>query len=248
MIADMTTPKENANRFSTTHWSLLAQAADNADPMSRAALEALCRRYWFPLYAFVRREGHGEHDAQDLTQAFFARLLEKKGLGDVDPKRGKFRSFLLAALRHFLSNARDFAKAAKRGGGQAILSLDFTQAEARYALEPASFMTPEKLFHRRWALEMLQEVMRRLQDEWAAPGKREFFAAIEDWISGGEPTQTYAEVAAELDMTEGAVKTAVHRLRRRYRELLRQEIAQTVADPSAVDDEIRQLFAAVQGM
>jgi RNA polymerase sigma factor (sigma-70 family) len=243
----MTTSKRNANQFSTTHWSLLAQAADKADPMSKAALEALCRRYWFPLYAFVRRDGHGEHDAQDLTQAFFAQLLEKNGLRDIDPQRGKFRSFLLAALRHFLSNARDFAKAAKRGGGKAVLSLDFTQAEARYAVESASFLTPEKLFHRRWALELLQAVLRRLQDEWGAPGKREFFTEVEDWITGGEPARTYADVAAALDMTEGAVKTAVHRLRRRYRELLRDEIAQTVADPGAVDDEIRQLFAALQG-
>jgi RNA polymerase sigma-70 factor (ECF subfamily) len=247
MIAGMTMPDGPRNHFSTTHWSLLAQAADKADPMSQAALEELCRRYWFPLYAFVRRQGHNEHDAQDLTQAFFARLLGTDDLRAVDPERGKFRSFLLAALRHFLANARDFAKAAKRGGGQTVLSLDFMQAEARYAREAASHLTPEKLFHRRWALEMLQSVLRRLREEWAEPGKQEFFAAVEDWVSGGEPTRTYADVAAELDMTEGAVKTAVHRLRRRYRDLLREEIGQTVADPEAVEDEIRELFAALQG-
>jgi RNA polymerase sigma factor (sigma-70 family) len=242
----MTNPTGNPDRFSTTHWSLLARAADKADPLSPAALETLCRRYWFPLYAFVRREGHGEHDAQDLTQAFFAQVLEKNGLNDLDPRRGRFRSYLLAALKHFLSNARDFAKAAKRGGGKTILSLDFDQAEARYALDSASFLTPEKVFHRRWALETLQAVLRRLREEWIALGKREFFAAVEDWITGDEPARTHAEVAAQLHMTEGAVKTAVHRLRRRYRELLREEIAETVADPSSVDEEIRDLFAALR--
>jgi RNA polymerase sigma-70 factor (ECF subfamily) len=247
MIAGMTMAKGNSNQFSTTHWSLLAQAADKADPMSKTALETLCRRYWFPLYAFVRREGHNEHDAQDLTQAFFASLLGKEELRDVDPKRGKFRSFLLAALRHFLSNARDFAKAAKRGGGKTLLSFDFNRAETCYADESATHLTPEKLFHRRWALELLRTVLQRLRDEWATPDKREFFAAVEDWITGAEPSRTYAEVAAAQDMTEGAVKTAVHRLRRRYRDLLREEIGHTVADPGAVDDEIRELFAALQG-
>lgn len=243
----MTGPHQDAEQFSTTHWSVVMQAGDKRHPAAAIALEALCQRYWFPLYAFVRREGHDDHDAQDLTQAFFARFLEKDYLGDVDRNRGKFRAFLLASMRHFLSNAWDYTKAAKRGGGQATLNLDFSQAEDRYSREPATHWTPEKLFHRRWALAALQAVLDRLQAEWDAPGRREFFAVAKDWISGSEPTRTYAEVAVDFDMTEGAVKNAIHRLRRRYRELLRQEIAQTVAEPGDVDEEIQQLFAALQG-
>lgn len=235
------------DRFSTTHWSMVVQAGDRAHPAAARALEALCRRYWFPLYAFVRREGHGEHDAQDLTQEFFAAFLATDSLRGVDPGRGRFRAYLLASLKHFLSNARDRARAAKRGGGKAALSLDFAKAEDRYAAEPAVEWTPEMLFHRRWALETLQAVLERLQSEWDEPGRREFFAAVEGWIAGDVPTRTHAQVADEFDMTEGAVKTAVHRLRRRYRDLLRQEIGQTVADPADVDEEIRDLFAALKG-
>lgn len=247
MIVPMTVPKK-ADQFSTTHWSVVMQAGDKRHPEAMMALEALCRRYWFPLYAFVRREGYDDHDAQDLTQAFFARFLEKEYLRDVDRSRGKFRCFLLASMRHFLANARDHAKAQKRGGGQSPLTLDFSQAEDRYSQEPATHWTAEKLFHRRWTLVTLQAVLERLEAEWDTPGRREFFATAKDWLAGSAPTRSYAEVAADFDMTEGAVKNAIHRLRRRYRELLRDEIAQTVADPSEVDEEIRQLFAALQGM
>ena len=238
--------RDKAEQFSTTHWSLVVQAGDKHHAAASQALAALCDRYWFPLYAFVRREGHGEHDAQDLTQAFFARLLEKGDLRDVDPARGRFRSFLLASVRHFLSNARDRRRTLKRGGGHAIVSCVLAGAVRRYAKEPVDRWTPEALFHRRWALEALQAVLVRLRLEWNDPGRREFFAAVEEGIAG-EPARPYAEVAEQLGMTEGAVKTAMHRLRRRYREFLREQIAETVSDPSLVDDEIRDLFAALRG-
>ena len=243
----MANKPEQGAHFSTTHWSLVVQAGDLADPAARSALETLCRRYWFPLYAFVRREGYGIHDSQDLTQAFFARFLEKDYLHQADPSRGRFRSFLLASLRHFLANDRDYAKAAKRGGGGTVLSLDFSQAEDRYLHEPDTDWTAEKLFHRRWALELLQTVMDRLRAEWATEERRAFFLAVQTFLSGTDPTRTYAEVAHELETTEGSVKTAVHRLRRRYRELLREEIAHTVTEPEQIEEEIRQLFDALQG-
>jgi RNA polymerase sigma-70 factor (ECF subfamily) len=233
--------------FSTTHWSVILSAGSERREDARQSLEALCGRYWFPLYAFVRREGYSEQDAQDLTQAFFARFLEKDYLHDVDRSRGRFRSFLLASLRHFLANARDHARAAKRGGGRAPLPLDFSQAEGRYQNEPASNWTPENLFHRRWALELLQLVLRRLEHEHPEPDSRRFFLAVEDIISGGEGTRGYAEIARDFDMTEGAVKSAVHRIRRRYKELLRDEIAQTVAAPEQIDEELSQLLAALRG-
>lgn len=247
MIAPMT-GSHKVDQFSTTHWSVVMQAGDKRHPDAMMALEALCRRYWFPLYVFVRREGYDDHDAQDLTQAFFARFLEKDYLRDVDRTRGKFRCFLLASMRHFLANARDHDMAVKRGGGQVPLTLDFSEAEDRYSQEPAIHWTAEKLFHRRWTLATLQVVLVRLEAEWDSPGRRDFFATAKDWLAGSDPTRSYAEVAADFNMTEGAVKNAIHRLRRRYRELLREEIAQTVADPSEVDEEIRQLFAALQGM
>ena len=233
-------------QFSTTHWSLVIRAADKRHPAADRALAALCERYWFPLYAFVRREGHNEHDAQDLTQAYFARLLEKSDLDDVDPARGRFRSFLLASLRHFLSNVRDRERAGKRGGGRPALALDFFDAESRYVRELAEQWSPESLFHRRWALETLSAALTRLRGEWNEPDRHELFVAVEDAITGDE-ARTHADIAAQFEMTEGAVKTAVHRLRRRYRELLREEIAQTVADPADVDEEIRDLFAALRG-
>lgn len=232
--------------FSTTHWSLIVQTG--ATPTSaRRALEELCRRYWFPLYAFVRRAGHSEHEAQDLTQAFFARFLEKDYLHDVDRSRGKFRSFLLASLRHFLANAHDHARADKRGGDRIAFTLDFTRAEDRYLREPVEHWTPDKLFQRRWALEVLHAVLERLRAEWDQGDRRDFFQAVVNHVTGEAPQPAYAEVAVAFGMSEGAVKTAVHRLRRRYRHLLQEEISQTLADPSEVDEEIKQLFAALRG-
>ncbi len=235
-----------AGRFATTHWSLVLGAGRRGSTASRRALATLCESYWFPLYAFVRREGYSAPDAQDLTQEFFARLLEKKYLAVVDPRRGRFRSFLLAAMKHFLAHERDRAKAKKRGGGRRILSLDFPSAESRYNLDPADELTPERLYERRWALALLEQVLKRLRDEHAAAGKLALFERLKEFLTGAKGSQSYQQIADELAMTEGAIKVAVHRLRRRYRELLEEEIAQTVAGPEEVEDERRALLAAVR--
>ncbi len=223
---------------------LAAAGTDNSH--GREALARLCQIYWYPLYAFVRRQGHTPHDAQDLTQEFFARLLEKDSLGDVDRSKGKFRSFLLAALKHFLSKEWARAKALKRGGGRAPVPLDTTGAENRYRREPEDNATPEKLFERRWALTLLDQVLTRLSEDYAATGKRALFEQLQGCLTGDRHLLPYAEHAARLGVSEGAVKVSVHRLRQRYRRLLRDEIAQTVATPAEIDDEIRQLFAALE--
>jgi len=231
--------------FTTTHWSVVLSARKRKSPQSERALAALCETYWFPLYAYVRRSGYSSHDAQDLTQDFFAQLLEKDFLKDVDHRRGKFRSFLLAALKHYLGHQRERARAKKRGGGRAPFSLDFNDAENRYHLEPQDPATPERLYQRRWALTLLDRVVGRLEDENVRAGKAETFAGLKEFLTAGRESRPYGRVAESLGTTEGAVKVAVHRLRRRYRELLKEEIAQTVADPAEIDDELRELFAAV---
>jgi RNA polymerase sigma-70 factor (ECF subfamily) len=238
-------PAAGASRFATTHWSLVAAARDRAEPGAEEALAALCAAYWYPLYAYVRRRGHGADEAQDLTQEFFARLLEKGFLAQADRGRGHFRSFLLAACDHFLANERDRARAKKRGGGHRLLSLDWADAEGRYRVEPADELTPEKLFQRRWALTLLQEVLGRLRADFAARGKGRLFERLRGTLVGGEGTAPYREIAAELGLSEGAVKVAAHRLRQQYRDLLREEIARTVGAPEQVDEEIRELFAAL---
>ena len=232
-------------RFTTTHWSLVLAAAGAEDAHGREALAKLCQVYWYPLYAFVRRQGHDPHDAQDLTQEFFMRLLEKDYLGDVDRSKGKFRSFLLAALKHFLSKEWARAKTLKRGGGHTLVSLDTLSAEDRYRREPEDNATPERLFERRWALTLLDRVLTRLSEEYETTGKRAMFEQLQGCLTGDSDLLPYAELAARLGMTEGAVKVVVHRLRQRYRGVLREEIAQTVADPAEIDDEIRQLFSAL---
>ncbi len=209
------------------------------------ALESLCRTYWFPLYAYLRRHGYDTDQAEDHTQAFLAALLEKHGLRLVEPKRGKFRSFLLAALKHFLANERARAGAQKRGGGFKILSLDCENAEAQYALEPRDELSPEKLFERSWAMTVLDRAMIRLRAEAAAAKKQEQFDCLKTYLTASENAAAYREAAVRLKTTEGAVKVAVHRLRRRYRELLRDEIAQTVANEDQIDEEIRHLFDAL---
>jgi len=234
-----------AGRFATTHWSLVVAARDRDSPQARDALAALCATYWYPLYAFVRRQGHSADEAQDLTQEFFARLLEKDFLAAVDREKGKFRSFLLAACKHFLSNERDRARAQKRGGGNAPLSLDLDDAEARFGREPGHTLTAEKLFERRWALALLQEVLARLREEYAARDKEALFDRLRGFLVGERQPGGHAAAAAELGLSEGAVKVAVHRLRQRYRELIREEIGRTVHDPEAIGDEIRALFAAL---
>lgn len=231
--------------FTTTHWSVVLSARNGKSPHSERALAALCETYWFPLYAYLRGSGYSSHDAQDLTQDFFAQLLEKDFLKDVDDRRGKFRSFLLAALKHYLGHQRERARAKKRGGGRIPFSLDFRDAEHRYHLEPATSSTPERLYQRRWALTLLDRVVQRLEEENIRVGKAEMFTGLKEFLTAGRQSRPYREVAEALGMKEGAVKVAVHRLRRRYREILKEEIAQTVADPTEIDDELRELFAAV---
>ena len=207
------------------------------------SLSNLCNVYWYPLYAFVRRQGVSEHDAQDLTQEFFARLLAKGWLGGVDRERGRFRSWLLASMKHFLANEWDRAQAIKRGGQATLISFDDDSAEARYGREPS--VSADSLFDRRWALTLLDRVLDRLREESAQAGKLAHFDALRGALTG-EKTP-YAEIAVALETTEGAVKVAVHRLRERYRALLRAEIAETVASPSEIDDELRHLLAALSG-
>ena len=238
-------PAAGQRWFATTHWSVVLSARNRKSPQSERALADLCETYWFGLYAYVRRSGYSSHDAQDLTQEFFAQFLEKDFLKDVDHRRGKFRSFLLAALKHFLSHQRERARAKKRGGGRVPFSLDFEDAENRYRLEPEDPATPERLYQRRWALTLLDRVVQRLQDEHARAGKADWFAGLKEFLTAGRESRPYRRVAEELGMSEGAIKVAVHRLRRRYRELLKEEIAQTVADPAEIEEELCELFAAV---
>jgi len=233
-----------ARSFATTHWSLVLAAAQDRRPDAQAALATLCQTYWYPLYYYVRRRGHRPDEAQDLTQAFFAALLEKEYLRVADPERGRFRSFLLASLNHFLANEWDRARAQKRGGGK-VISMDVADAESRYSLEPADNLTAETLFERQWAMTLLDQVLTELREELARGGKQPLFDRLKGFLGGGAPGASYGQVAAELGMTEGAVKTAVHRLRRHYRRLLRARIAQTVASAEEIDDEIRHLFAAL---
>jgi RNA polymerase sigma factor (sigma-70 family) len=234
------------DRFRTTHWSLIVAAKEHESTAARAALAELCESYWYPLYAFIRRQGHSIEDARDLTQEFFARLLEKDYLGAVDREKGKFRSFLLACCKHFLANEHDRVTALKRGGGVAIRSLDCGAAEDRYREEPAHDVTPEKLFERRWALVLLQNVCARLRQEHEQAGKLKLFEHLKPFLAGDGPAVRYAEIAGALRLSSGAVKVAVHRLRRRYRELVHEEIARTVDDSALVDAEIRDLFAALE--
>lgn len=229
--------------FDATRWTLVLSAARGTrTPRAAAAMAELCGIYWYPLYAFLRRQGHNAHEAEDLTQEFFARLLATHDLEQVTPEKGKFRSFLLAAMRHFLANYYDRIHAQKRGGGQRVIALDAVAADARWRSEPAHDLTPEKLFERRWALTVLEQVLGRLEAELTADGKARLFDALKDSLTGaGEGT--YAEVGQRLGLSAGAVKVAVHRLRRRYRQLLREEIAHTVADPAEIDEEIRYLLS-----
>jgi RNA polymerase sigma-70 factor (ECF subfamily) len=230
------------DRFATTHWSMVVSAGGPCSPEASQSLAALCENYWFPLYAFVRRAGHSAEDAQDLTQEFFVRLLDKHILATADSKKGRFRTFLLTAVKRFLANEYDRFRAKKRGGGQKIVPLE--SLEARYCREPADTLTPERIFDQQWALALLEQVLARLQAEMAADGKAALFDALKGHLTGSQAAG-YAATAAHLGMTEGAVKVAAHRLRRRYRELLREEIAQTVASPDEIEEEIRYLFTCL---
>jgi RNA polymerase sigma-70 factor (ECF subfamily) len=229
----------------TTSWTLVVAAGGAGSPEADDALARLCGIYWYPVYAFIRRQGNDSDAARDLTQEFFARLIEKQYLREVRRERGRFRSFLIVAVRHFLSNERDRARASKRGGGRPLLPLDVETAEGRYRREAVDAITPEVLFDRQWAIALLGQVLDRLRAEMEAAGKQEQFARLKPMLTGEADERGYRALGAELGMTEGAVKVAVHRLRRRYRELAREEIAAIVVDPGAVDAELRHLAAAL---
>jgi RNA polymerase sigma factor (sigma-70 family) len=249
---DSTTPLDGLGApggygFRTTHWSVVMAAGEPGHPGAQKALAELCRNYWYPLYAFVRRKGRPPEEAKDLTQDFFSVLLEKNYVGDVDQGRGRFRTFLLAAAENFLRN--DWAKrqTLKRGGGISFVPFEAESAETRYLREPVDGETPEKLFDRRWALGLLESVMEKLRGEFSRADKGSHFEALEAFLSGEKHPASYAEVAATLGLSEGAVRVAVHRLRARYGELLRKEIAMTLADPQDVDDELSHLFVVLGG-
>ena len=240
----MTSPGHG--KFATTRWSVvIAAGADTSSSGADEALATLCETYWFPLYGYLRNRGHGAEDAQDLTQAFFARLLEKHAISQADPARGRFRSFLLASLKHFAANERERSSAGKRGGGIPAISLGVADAEGRYQLEASSNETPDRIFDRRWAATLLARALSRLEADSSEGGRRQLFEALRIYLTGDQPELTYAETAARLGMSEGAVKVAVHRLRRKFRDLVRDEIAQTVAAPEDIDDELRHLWSAV---
>ncbi|MHC4742646.1 MAG: RNA polymerase sigma factor [Planctomycetota bacterium] len=235
----------DAGRFATTHWSVVRAAGRPDSVHYRQALETLCQTYWFPLYAYLRRHGNNANRAEEYTQAFFAHLLEKESVRLADPSRGKFRSFLLASLKHFLSDLHDYEHAKKRGGGKQIFSLDFENAETQYALEPADRLNADKLFDRSWAMTVLDRAMTRLQDEAKDEKKKKLFEELKVYLTAGKDAASYGEVAERIGMSEGTVRVAVHRLRKRYREVLRDEIAQTVSSEEEIDQEIRDLFTAL---
>ena len=225
---------------------MVLNAGRNDSTGARDALAQLCQSYWYPLYAYARRRGNSPADAEDLTQGFFARLLELNSLADVRREKGKFRSFLLASLNHYLSDEWDRARAQKRGRGR-IISLDASLAEERFAREPADTLTPEKLFERKWAMTLLESVVLKLQGEYESAGKGALFTALKFGIAGEQREVSYAELSSQLGLSAPALRVTIHRLRRRYRQLLLDEIARTVASEAEVDGEIRHLFAALVG-
>jgi RNA polymerase sigma-70 factor (ECF subfamily) len=235
----------SAARFTTTCWTAVAQARDGSDPAARQALTELCQAYWYPMYAFLRRRGHAPDEAEDLTQGFFADLLARDSLKTVDPSKGKFRSFLRASLQHYLANRRDWDRRLKRGGTIPHLSLDFRDAERCYLREPAHAETPERLFDRRWALTLLARVLDRLEGELSGLNKGPLFERLKPALMGESDASSYAQIGTELGMTAGAVKVAVHRLRKRFRAILQDEISRTLADPGDFQQEINELFLAL---
>lgn len=231
--------------FATTHWTVVLKAGQHESPEASRALAELCRAYWYPLYAYARRVGQDVHSAEDLTQGFFERLLEKNYLGLADPQRGKFRWFLLTAFKCFLANEFDRARALKRGGGHVHVFLDALDAEQRYALEPTDSLSADQLYDRRWALELLARVQKQLRNEYAAARKADRFDRVEKYLPGGQASPDYTETAAALNISEDAVRQEVHRLRKRYGELLRAEISATVAHPEEVDEEVGYLIDVI---
>ena len=235
------------SRFATTHWSLVLAAGQRGSAGAEEALARLCSLYWYPVFAFVRRQGHLPEDAQDLTQGFFTRLIEKGDLGDADRNRGRFRSFLLTACQHYLSNERDRARAEKRGGGRLPVSIDVAAAESRYVRAPAHSETPERLYERQWCVTLLAAVLDDVRQDYEAAGRTAVFDRLKRFLTGDEGAGTHAEAARDLGMTADAVKVAVHRLRRRYREALRSRVADTVETDQEIEDEIRHLLRTLEG-
>jgi RNA polymerase sigma-70 factor (ECF subfamily) len=235
--------------FTTTHWSVVLAAGQGNSARTEQALQKLCSTYWYPLYAFLRSRGHSAHDAQDLTQGVFERLIKNKetALAQVNPAKGKFRSFLLAVAKYHASDAQDKMNAIKRGGEATVISLDEQAAEERFSREPAHEMTPEKIFERRWALTVLEQARGRLEEEYSKLGKSGLYDRLKPFQAGDRSAPPYAQVAADLGLSESGVKSAVFRLRRRYRELVREEVANTVDSPAEIDGEIRYLISVISG-
>jgi RNA polymerase sigma-70 factor (ECF subfamily) len=239
--------RPSAARFPTTWWSRVARAGDPADPEARAALEGLCRDYWYPLYAFARHRGLTSDDACDLVQGFLADLIERGDLAAVARDRGRFRAFLRTACDHFLAHRREHDRALKRGAGRRPVPIDRHDAEGRYGREPAHDQTAERLFERRWALELLENVLARLESEMIGAGKTDLFSRLRPMLEGDGGAESYREIGMALGMSEASIKVAAHRLRARYRQLLRAEVARTVADPAEIDAELAELLAALAG-
>ncbi len=245
--SDMESAANPAGFFATTHWSVVLAAGQQDTPQATAALEQLCRDYWYPIYVYIRRQGQTPEAAEDLTQEFFARLLAKDYLSAVRPEQGRFRWFLLCAVKRFLINQGERSRATKRGGTLAHVPFDGHAAEGRYGLEAADSTTPDKLFDRAWAVALIERVHRLLQEEYTLEGKAAVFDRLSIFLSGDKAGATYADAGARLEMTEGAVKVAVHRLRRRYRELLREQVAQTTRTAEELEEELRDLRAVFAG-
>jgi RNA polymerase sigma-70 factor (ECF subfamily) len=239
------TDRGGAGQFAETHWSMVLAAGDSASPGSVEAMEKLCRTYWYPLYAFVRRRGCAEHDAKDLTQGFFAHLLERHAFRSVVQNRGKFRSFLLKSLKNYLTDEHERQCALKRGGGEMLISIDAQEAEHRYQHEPAASETPEKLFEQRWAFALLDAALSRLDQEYAASGKGPLFTQLRGFLVHGAHSKTHAQIAAQIGMSEEAVKKASQRLRQRYQQIIREEIGRTVATASEIEEEMRYLWSVL---
>jgi RNA polymerase sigma factor (sigma-70 family) len=247
LTSESSNPSTSAPRdiFATTRWTVVLAAGRKATPQADVALEELCRTYWFPLYAYSRRQGHTKEDAEDLTQAFFARFFQKNYLEGLRSEKGKFRAFLLASLKHFLANEWDRARRQKRGAGVATLSLDWQDADTRYQIDRSDHLSPDKLYDRAWAVTLLERVIGRLRDENDAEGRSELFVRLKPFLMLGKNAIPYAQAATALGLSEGAVRVTVHRLRRRYRQLLREEIVQTLSLPAQVEEEIQALFSTL---
>jgi RNA polymerase sigma-70 factor (ECF subfamily) len=233
-------------QFTATSWTNVIAAQQSGSPEAAAALEKLCRSYWYPLYAYLRRKGNDPHRAQDLTQEFLYRLIKENYLGAADRRRGKFRSFLLAALNHFVSNQRDYERAIKRGGRVNFVSLDDTESETRFLREPASDQSPEKIFERNWFLALFDEALARLREEQAAAGKAGTFDQLKQFVIEDAEAGDYRTVAGRVNMTPNAVAVTVHRLRERYKKLVQEEVMRTVADPAEIEDELHRFFAVLE--